>query len=209
MTEIAIYWRGWAENELASYQQDQGNTNHCAKFAAASALNLLYGTSLPGQVLVDWVRSRFLRGTLLYTIWGNNHGSLVFQTANLIRKFGLMNQLVPKVQPRISTREKIKNILKDNNTLALVTVTYFQGREPIIAQGRKTASTLSSSVGVGGHVMVLGAFDPSHQNEAGLPTPWGFLSSWPGKEYLYWMTEEDFTRSWGRLSLFNTVTITR
>ena len=209
MTENAIYWRGWPENQLASYQQDQGNSNHCAKFAAASALNMLYGTSLSGQVLVDWLSSRFLQGTLQYTIWGNNHGSLVFQTANLIRKFGRMNQLDLQIRPRISTREKIKNILKDNNSLVLVTMTYFQGREPIIAQGRKTATALGKTRGVGGHVMILGAYDPTHQNDDGVPIPWGFLSSWPGKEYLYWMTEEDFIRSWGKLSLFNTVIVRR
>jgi hypothetical protein len=209
MTEITIYWRGWAERLLASYQQDQGNTNHCAKYAAASALNMLYGTSLSGQVLVDWLNDRFLKGTLRYTIWGNNHGSLVFQTANLIRTFGHQNHLLPKVQSRIITREKIKERLQDNNTLVLVTLTYFKGREPIIAQGSKTSSALGNTTWVGGHVMILGAYDPGHLNDAGLPTPWGFLSSWPGKEYLHWMTEEDFKHSWGRLSLFNAVTITR
>jgi hypothetical protein len=209
MTELAIYWRGWSENQLASHQQDQGNTNHCAKFAAASALNMLYGISISGQILVDWLSNRFLQGTLQYTIWGNNYGSLVIQTANLVRKFSRMNQLVPKVKSRISTKNKIKDILKDNNTLALVTMTYFLGREPVIAKGRNTTTALGNSSRIGGHVMILGAYDPGHQNDAGVPTPWGFLSSWPGKDYLYWMTEEDFSRSWGKLSLFNTVTVRR
>jgi hypothetical protein len=209
MSEFTIFWRGWAEDQLALYQQDQGNTNHCAKFAAASALNMLYGTAISGQSLVDWISKRFLQGTLQYTIWGNNHGSLVFQTANLIKKLGQQNQLYPRVQSRISTKEKIKKSLQDNNTLVLVTLTYFKGREPIIAQGSKTTTALGNTSWVGGHVMILGAYDPDHQNNAGISTPWGFLSSWPGKEYLHWMTEEDFTRSWGRLSLFNTVTVTR
>ena len=209
MPEITSYWRGLAENQLASYQQDQGNTNHCAKFAAASTLNMLYSTSISGQVLVDWLNTRLLRGTLRYTILGNNHGSLNFQTANLIRQLGRLNQLYPKVKSRIYTSEKVKNTLKDNNTLSLVTVTYFKGREPNIAHDRKTTSALGNTSWVGGHVMILGAYDPAHQNDVGLPTPWGFISSWPGKDYLYWMTEEDFTHSWGRLSLFNTVTVTR
>jgi hypothetical protein len=209
MSEFTIFWRGWAEDQLALYQQDQGNTNHCAKFAAASALNMLYGTAISGQSLVDWISKRFLQGTLQYTIWGNNHGSLVFQTANLIKKLGQQNQLYPRVQSRISTKEKIKKSLQDNNTLVLVTLTYFKGREPIIAQGSKTTTALGNTSWVGGHVMILGAYDPDHQNNAGISTPWGFLSSWPGKEYLHWMTEEDFTCSWGRLSLFNTVTVTR
>jgi hypothetical protein len=209
MPEIAIYWRGWTENQLASFQQAQGNTNHCAKYAAATALNMLYGTNISGQSLVDWMQNRFLQGTMQFTIWGNNHGSLVFQTANIIRQSGRQNQLEPQVQSRIFNREKIIDILKDNNSLALVTLTYFLDREPIISQGRKTSSALGNKSWIGGHVMILGAFDPGHFNEAGLPTPWGFLSSWPGKEYLYWMTEEDFLRSWGMLSLFNTVTVKR
>ena len=209
MTGTTIYWRGWTENQLASYQQDQGNTNHCAKFAAASALNMLLGTSISGQTIIDWLSNRFLRGTLRYTILGNNYGSLVFQTANLIRQFSRMNGLDSIVRSRRYKREKVKNILKDNNTLVLVTVTYFQGREPIIAQGRKTTTALGNTSWVGGHVMILGAYDPGHENDAGLPTPWGFLSSWPGKDYLHWMTEEDFVRSWGRLSIFNAVSVTR
>ena len=166
-----------------------------------------YGTTISGQVFVDWLSNRFLQGTLQYTIWGNNYGSLVFQTANLIRKFSRMNQLVPKVKSLISTKEKIKGILKDNNTLALVTMTYFLGREPVIAQGRKTTTALGNSSRIGGHVMILGAYDPGHQNDAEVPTPWGFLSSWGSKDYLYWMTDEDFIRTWGKLSLFNWITV--
>jgi hypothetical protein len=57
--------------------------------------------------------------------------------------------------------------------------------------------------------MILAAFDPQHKNQMETPTPWGFISSWPRKALLYWMTEHDFKTSWGRLSLYNMVTISR
>jgi len=109
MSDITIYWRGWTEKQLAFYQQNQGSTNHCGKYAAASALNLLYGTSLTGDSLVDWVNGRYLKGTPLYTIFGNNNGSFIFQAANLkggqfkpLRKIFNMEILFPLFQSLIS-----------------------------------------------------------------------------------------------------------
>ena len=209
MSDITIYWRDWTEKQLAFYQQNQGSTNHCGKYAAASALNLLYGTSLSGDSLVDWVNRRPLKGTPLYTIFGNNYGSFVFQSANLIRRLGQLNELVPEVRSRRGTFQTLKENLQHGNSLSMVSVTYFQNNVPVIALGKNTSSSLGVTRGMGGHLMILGAYDPQHRNTEGLPTPWGFLSSWPGKNHLYWMSENDFQRSWGRLSLFNVVAVTR
>ena len=209
MSDITIYWRGWTEKQLAFYQQNQGSTNHCGKYAAASALNLLYGTSLAGDSLVNWVNERPLKGTPLYTIFGNNNGSFVFQAANLIRKLGQLNGLVPEVRSRRGRFQTLKENLLQGNSLSMVSVTYFQNNEPIIALGKNTSSSLGVTRVVGGHLMILGAYDPQHRNSEGFPAPWGFLSSWPSKDHLYWMSENDFQRSWGRLSLFNMVSVTR
>ena len=209
MSEVTIYWRGWTEKQLAFYQQNQGSTNHCGKYAAASALNLLYGTSLTGDSLADWVNGRFLKGTPLYAIFGNNNGSFVFQAANLLRRLGKLNGLVPDVRSRRGTFQTLKENLQDGNSLSVVSVTYFQNNEPVIALGKNTSSSLGVTRWVGGHLMLLGAYDPQHRNSKDFPTPWGFLSSWPGKDHLYWMSENDFRHSWGRLSPFNMVTVTR
>ena len=83
MSELVIYWRDWKERKLAAYQQDQGSTNHCAKYASVSAVNLLLGSSFDGSSLVSWLDNQFLSGSVRYTILGNHNGSLVFQTANL------------------------------------------------------------------------------------------------------------------------------
>jgi len=207
MSELITYWRGWTESQLAAYQQDQGSTNHCAKFAAASALNLLYGASLDGNSLVKWLSDRFFKGTLRYTIFGNNNGSFIFQTTNLVRRLGQQNGLFPIVQSRIGKTDTLKDIIKDGSSLAIVSVTYLQDQEPVIAYGEKTTTALGNARWVGGHVMILAAYDPGHRNEEGTLSPWGFLSSWPGKDHLYWMTEDDFQKSWGKLSLYNMVTI--
>jgi hypothetical protein len=209
MSDITAYWRGWTEKKLASFQQNQGSSNHCGKFAAATILNMLYGTSLSGEMLVDWLNKRFLKGTPRYTIFGNNNGSFVFQSANMLRKLGQLNELYPKVKIKRGDKLTLQENLRHGNVLSLVSVTYFQNKEPIIALGKSTSNSLGAVRLVGGHLMVLGAFDPHHQNEDGNPTPWGFLSSWTGKDRLYWVSDRDFTRSWGKLSLFNMVTVTR
>ena len=208
MSDITAYWRGWTEKQLASFQQNQGSSNHCGKFAAATILNMLYGTSLSGEMLVNWLSKKFLKGTPRYTILGNNNGSFVFQSANMLRKLGQLNELYPKVKIKRGDIVTLQDNLKLGNVLSLISVTYFQNKEPVIALGKSTANSLGAVCRVGGHLMVLGAFDPRHQNEDGNPTPWGFLSSWPGKDRLYWVSDKDFKRSWGKLSLFNMVTVT-
>ena len=95
----------------------------------------------------------------------------------------------------------------------LWTVTTFEYCGLLLHRSRPSKLVCSFVVGVtrvvGGHLMILGAYEPQHNNTEGLSSPWGFLSSWAGKEHLYWMSESDFQRSWGRLSLFNMVTIKR
>ena len=209
MSELTVYWRGWSEKQLASYQQNQGNSNHCAKYAAATALNLLYGKTLAGDSLVSWLDHQLFKGTLRYTILGNQNGSFVYQAANLTRVFAGVHGLSPEVKIGRGTPQILQTILLDGNSLVLVSMTYFQDREPAIAYGKNNSSSLKSTRLVGGHLMLLGAYDPQHKNNAETPTPWGFLSSWPGNDYLYWMTDHDFRRTWGQLTPFNMVKIRR
>lgn len=209
MKSEKLHWRGWSEEELAAYQQNQGASNHCAKYAAASALNLLFGIVLSGDDLVDWVETRPLKGTGKYTIFGNNNGSLVYQTANLVRELGHQAGLPIQVENQVGNALNLLEILRNDNALTLVTLTYLGGDEPIIARGENTSTSLAKGGGIGGHIMILAAFDTSHQNTDNFSTPWGFLSSWGKSKKLYWMTNAAFHRSWGRLSYFNAVTITR
>ena len=90
-----------------------------------------------------------------------------------------------------------------------MTLTYLGGEEPIIARGENTTNSLAVGGGIGGHIMILAAYDPEHRNKDGVLTPWGFLSSWGSIEELYWMTDLDFQRTWGRLSILNMVHIER
>jgi hypothetical protein len=209
MADLTIYWRGWEESQLAGYQQDQGSSNHCAKYASATALNLLLGSSVRGDSLVAWLDNRLLKGSFLYTILGNHNGSLVFQTANQLRLLGFLNGIKLKVNCKRGTAGDLLEGLRDRTSIILVSVTYVKGKEPIIARGQNTTSTLASASWIGGHVMILSVYDPQHQNREGAFTPWGFLSSWGSKDQLYWMTDEDFNRTWGRLSIFNMITVRR
>jgi len=207
MPNMTMYWRGWNESNLAAFQQDQGNSNHCAKFASASAVNLLTDSDFDGSSLVAWLENRLFRGSARYTIFGNNYGSLVFQTANQLRRIGSLSGLDLSIRIKRGKVPDLLEVLKDGAAACLVTVTYFQGEEPLIAKGQNTANALAATHWIGGHIMVLAAHDPGHQNLEGLSTPWGFLSSWGCKDQLYWMTDGDFRHTWGRLSLFNMVTV--
>jgi len=207
MADHAIYWRGWEEGALAAYQQDQGSTNHCAKYAAATAANLLLGTSFDGSSLVSWLDDRLFKGSVRYTIFGNHNGSLVFQTANLVNRLGLLNEITFKVSIKRGKVLDLIDTLQDGATVSLVSVTYFKGEEPLISRGQNTGGVLASARWVGGHIMLLGAYDSGHHNLAGTCTPWGFQSSWVSKDQLYWMSDDDFCRTWGRLSFFNMVTV--
>jgi len=209
MSELIIYWRDWEERKLAAYQQDQGSTNHCAKFASASAVNLLLGSSFDGSLLVSWLDNRFLKGSFRYTILGNHNGSLVYQTANLVERLGSLKGIDLEVRIKRGKIPDLLDTLQDGETISLVSVTYFKGEEPIISLGQNTTNILSTARWVGGHIMIPSVHDPRHHNLAGLCTPWGFLSSWDSKDQLYWMSDEDFQRSWGRLSFFNMVTVRR
>lgn len=207
MSEHVIYWRGWEEGVLAAYQQDQGSTNHCAKYAAATAANLLLGTSFDGRSLVSWLDDRLLKGSVRYTIFGNHNGSLIFQTANLVKRLGLLNGITFEARIKRGKVTDLLNALKDGGAICLVSVTYFKGEEPLISRGHNNNSALAAARWVGGHIMLLGAYDSGHHNMAGACTPWGFHSSWTSKDQLYWMGDEDFRRTWGRLSYFNMVTV--
>lgn len=209
MSQIPLYWRGWSEQQLAAYQQDQGTSNHCAKYAAASALNMLFGIVLTGSDLVEWVESRPMKGTGRYTILGNHYGSLVYQTANLVRELGRQAGLPIAVKSQARRVSDLLEALTEQNSLTLVTLTYFKGKEPVISRGENTISSLAPAGWVGGHILIPAAYDPEHHDQAGRGTPWGFLSSWGSKHLIYWMTDAEFASSWGRLSVFNTVTISR
>ncbi len=209
MSNLTIYWRGWQESRLAGYQQDQGSTNHCAKYASAAAVNLLSDSSISGDSLVTRLENRLLRGSFRYTIFGNHNGSLVFQAANQLRLLGLLNGIKLDVRIKRGKVPDLLDSLKDSGTICLISVTYFKGEEPLIARGNNTVSALASARWIGGHIMVLSVYDPGHHNLDGICTPWGFLSSWGSKDQLYWMTDEDFRRTWGRLSFFNMITVRR
>lgn len=208
-SDNSICWRGWSEEQLAAYQSDQGPTNHCAKHAAASVLNMLFGLVLSADDLIHWVGSRPFKGTGRYTILGNHNGSLVYQTANLVRELGRQVGLPITVKSRNLRKSALLEILQSQDKLALVTLTYLKGKEPLIARGTNTSSSLAPVSWAGGHILIPAAYDPGHIDQKGLRTPWGFLSSWGAKDQIYWMTEDDFLRCWGKLSIYNTVLITR
>ena len=207
MNNRAFYWRGWGESQLAEYQQNQGQTNHCAKYAAATALNLLYGTSIQGGDIVDWLDIRFLAGTPRYTVLGNTFGSLVVQTAEIVRAAARQHNLTPDVSISRGNNSDLISSLQDPNQLEIISITYLKQDLPRVSYGTGISSSLSGPGFFGGHLMLLGAYDPGHLDQNGTPTPWGFLSSWARHEFLYWMTGEDFLRSWGRYSPFRRVTV--
>ncbi len=203
------YWRGWPEELLASYQQNQGQTNHCAKYAAAAALNLLYGREITGGELVSWLEKKFLAGTPRYTLFGETFGSLMVQTAAIVHDAARLYGLSPSIRTSRGKAADLMASLEDGNKLELISITYLKRSLPRVSYGASAGNALGGPAFFGGHIMVLGACDPFHLDEEGQAAPWGFLSSWARHDHLYWMTDEDFLSSWGRFSPFRRVTVTR
>jgi hypothetical protein len=93
-----------------------------------------------------------------------------------------------------ATTTDLKQVLQQSNSVVIVSVTFTSSKAPSLTSGSK-AYTVDSNV-IGGHMMVLGAFDPNNRK-----TPWGFVNSWVnGTDNLFWMSNNDLVGTLGVLS---------
>jgi hypothetical protein len=188
-----IYFLSKSEKDLAAYQNVQiGNT--CTFHAITTALRLLIDFHLDPQELSDevdhlWRRFRPMRTFPGWAVTPHQQKKVV---EYLKDKYSLpINVEFSHASP---------NSLFDNLILptsaSIVTLLWGYNRAPAIYYGNSTHN-YNSDKSPAGHTMLLAAFDSSHTLSDGTTAPWGMINSWVDNgNYLFWMKDDQFQRSW-------------
>jgi hypothetical protein len=192
-----IWLMGLSEKRLARLQQNQGLTNHCGEFAAATALGVLFDRVIPGMELAaladrDWL----VKGL---RCWPGGPTTPA-QQARLVREYARFNSLPVEASPRTSSLYHLRRWLERPDTACLVTIAWDNRRMPRITKGAGGPARIQKSRFFwSGHTMVLAAYQPGGQ-DGGLDNDrWGFINSWdvsPNESSIFWMREDEFKRFW-------------
>ena len=189
-----LSFRSLSEEQLAAFQTAQ-HGNNCTLHAISAALDLLCGVRLPPAELIRqtdrlWWHGHFFR---LAPGWAVPP----LMQARLVNYLATSYSLPVRARKFHLSPEILHGLAGNESLLALVTLYWLPGHAPAIYYGRD-ANNLNATGGMGAHTMLFAAYDPSHFNAAGSPSPWGFVNSWVEQgSSLYWMTDRDFKRGWG------------
>jgi RHS repeat-associated protein len=201
----ANYLHGMSESECAGYQWSQGDTQYCGVYSGVTALSILSGNNFDPSVVSSAIEDSLLGGFPSFNV-GLQNGSLIPQIALLITELGDGDYIaVPLEMPYISP-EIMEYYLSDPEMVLIVSLTWMTSSTPDIYYGDSEAPADLAS-GFGGHFMIFAAYDPYHTN-AGTSTPYGFINSWHnGGDDIYWMSEDDFSTTWGQYSVFSSIIV--
>jgi len=184
---------GKNENELAAYQVRQiGNT--CTFHAIAVALRLLLDYEIDPIALSDkvndlWWRGRFMRVAPNWAVTPR-------MQVRIVRYLAEEKNLPISAFYTHGTVETLPVILSNPYAIPLITLLWIWRKAPSIYQG-DSIKNYNGTAKMGGHTMILAAYDPDHQAEDQFVTPWGFINPWLGNtKQLFWMRDDDFRRSW-------------
>jgi hypothetical protein len=238
---VAYYENDKSQAELGQVQQRQGQgeeiiRNDCAQYAAVMGINLLLGESLSGSEIKDLAD----KNSFPIPLWGlrmwPNGPTSPQQQVNLINLIAEQNGLPVKARAVQADDQLLLQALQDPDSVVSVTLLWAEPSiahplwgvrpgeidSPVIAPDSVTDPKpilfMEGDPPITGHAMVLAAYDSEHRRGDGTIAPWGFINSWvdgstkEGKE-IYWMTDEDFKRTWGHGAPFfpsnSAVVITR
>lgn len=183
------------EAQLASFQSLQKG-NDCTLHAISAALQLLSNVYLNPQALIEetnklWWRGRFFR---VFPNWAVTPR----MQARYVNYLSKKHHLNIRASFEHLSPEELQELINDHNAIALVTVYWLNNDAPAIYYA-KSPKNYNETSRVGGHTMLFAAYDDLHQSGPGRHTPWGFINSWvQGGNALFWMSEADFKRSWGK-----------
>jgi hypothetical protein len=193
MSKIRKTLHNKTEPELAALQVRQlGNT--CAFHAIAAAAHLLLDVHLDPMMLAEeinkmWWRGRFMR---VFPNWGVTPRMQV----RIIRYLAQEKHLPLTAFYQHGEIEGLPLVLSDPNIIPMVTLLWSWKKAPPIYFG-STTRNFNKTNNVGGHTMILAAYDPDHRADDQFTTPWGFINPWyTNADQLFWMREEDFQRAW-------------
>lgn len=193
LASMTVYAGGLTEADLAALQQAQEG-NNCAKYAIASALNMLGFGYFSGKSIKDWaIPNPFLSVPII-------SATTPGQQINILNELAKYNDLPITAEALKVTPSDLKVWLHDPNEVVIVTIGWDDNDIPIITRDSSDASgnpdRPAEGIGWGAHSVVLASYDPTHVDAAGNPAPWGFVNSWTnGGNEIYWMTDADFTQA--------------
>jgi WXG100 family type VII secretion target len=190
----AVYEEGYSISDLAGFQENQGMTNNCGEYAAAAALDMLFGgnrftgTDLTAFAdastnLLPWLGRRMFQ----------NGPTMPPQQANLINDYAAANHLPVEATATTIDREGLIRMLETPDQTLMVTISYGNDWQPTLtSNGVSQVPLPPGALPYSGHVMVLAAYEENGGNPR-----WGFVNSWvDGGSDIYWMTDADFQRAW-------------
>jgi RHS repeat-associated protein len=166
-------WRNMSLNELISYQQNQGPTNHCALYSISTAFNLLYGLNTTGQDIVDVIKPG---GLLKYYYCPDGGCVQPHQQARIVNNLSStilkMKRNLPSAKVKHMSNPALLNALSNPNQLVIMTF------------------NTNSLNPISGHAVLLVAHKTDKQdvNDDGF----GFLNSGWGRRQgrLFWQSHD-------------------
>lgn len=216
---------GRPEPVLAKFAEYQGPKICCGEYSVAASLSMLQDQPqwLAGQDVVTianrWTVWDTLRamgplgpfGGKSLRMWPDGP-TTPWQIANLARRMAQRRNL--KIQAttrsgRPGMRDELRGWLERPDCAIVVTIAWDEHTQAEIEYptGTRTLLHNASAIVYGdlmvdwmytAHIMVLVAYDEVQKR-------WGFINSWvKGQDatQLYWMTEEDFEKTWGFSNVF-------
>lgn len=182
-----------SEAELAALQVKQvGNT--CGFHAIAVALRLLLDYKINPDELSDkvnklWWRGRFMRVAPDWAVTPR-------MQVRIVRYLGKIENLPITAFYTRGKVETLPTILSDPDAVPVITMLWTWRKAPAIYFG-DTTHNYNKTNKMGGHTMILAAYDPGHLAGDQFSTPWGFINPWiQNSKQLFWMCDEDFRKAW-------------
>jgi len=182
-----------SEAELAALQVKQvGNT--CSFHAIAVALRLLLDYEInPDELSKEvndlWWQGRFMR---VAPDWAVTPRMQVRIVRYLVKK----EKLPVTAFYYHGKVETLPLILTNPDAVPLVTLLWTWRNAPPIYLG-DTTHNYNKTNKMGGHTMILAAYDPDHRADDQFSTPWGFINPWMANaKQLFWMRDDDFRKAW-------------
>jgi RHS repeat-associated protein len=193
-----IYWGGYTEARLASFQETQTG-NNCALNAISAGFKLL-GSPLPisGNDLGE-ITSKM---GILYRL-GSLGGTMPFQQVNVINNIAALtdrgNLSITGYLDRTTDLSLATMNLSNKKMVSLITIYWMKNQGAPAISNSSNYSANNSKYLINGHTMVYVAYDPDHRDANGEITSYGFLNSWEANPYntlstISWMSANELEK---------------
>ena len=181
---------------LAQYQQSQGQSNNCALYTLTTLLNIRFGLDMHGADLAKSIDEHWAEKPFYYRV-APNWATLPGQSRRVIHKLAQERQFQVRTELGCFSDAYLRDILAYNpNTYPVMTFFWVGNGPKLISHQGSRPIEMHANGRIGGHTMLLAAYDAGHTDQAGLVYPWGFINSWATGDVtdIFWMDEATWRR---------------